>query len=89
MREIVVLIDGLAILDVKRVTTGHAAFSYQHAVGSFLRHFNRGRDGVRCVLGISGRRFGNPGSGIVGEISSTRDQAWAQTRIATFREAIV
>src|SRR5262245_57432791 len=90
VRHKVVFIDGLPILDVQTESARGAAFRYQYAVSPFLRHVNRGGDGVRDVLSVDGRTFRNAnGARVVNKISSSGNQAGPQTRIATFRKAIV
>src|SRR5689334_5331285 len=90
MRHVVVLIDGLSVLDVQGVPSGRTAFSHKHSIGACLWHFNRGGDSVRCVFGVHGRGLRNTSrSGIIYEISSSSDQTGSQTRISALGEAVV
>src|SRR4029077_15488390 len=59
MREEVVLVDRLRILDVQRVSPGGAALRHEHAISAALWDLDGSRDGVRYVLGVRGRGLGD------------------------------
>src|SRR4029077_3624501 len=89
MRHVVVLIDGLSVLDVNGESASSAAFGCNDSICAARWHFNVGGNGVRCVLGPDGRGFGDLGSLVVSEIRASGDQAWAQPGVATFGESVV
>src|SRR5205085_167047 len=88
--DVVVLIDGLPLLDVKGIPARHSAFGYKHSVSAALWHFNRGDDGVRRVFGVGGRALGDRNCArVIRESGPPSDKAGTKAGVQTFPEAVV